>query len=124
MKKQRAERIELAQKNRKNILKGLYRPNGFPRTPFLMPDRSPWPIYCAVFVYGLFVGLATYFNNGRLTCLYRTAVFGLLVTYAWAADIVIESVYRGQYRWEVQKACRHGFCLFMLREWMFFVRFF
>ena len=120
----KAKKVVSGKSRRKKPVEGLYRKKGFPRTPFLMPDRSPWPIYAAATVYGTFIGLATYFNEGDYTPLCWTAAYGTLIITCWGLDMVVESVYRGQYTWEVQRACRHGFCLFMLREWMFFVRFF
>lgn len=102
----------------------VYRKKGLPRTPFFMADRSPWPFYMSVGLYSLAISVATYLNTRDPRGIRLTIFYLVAVGYCWSCDIVVEGVYQGMYTWEVQRALRHGFVLFLFSELAFFGGFF
>nr|ACV92163.1 cytochrome c oxidase subunit III [Pinctada maxima] len=95
-----------------------------PRTPFHLPDPSPWPFWVAFSLEGVLLGMAKYFNGMGHEIFLLSGVFLCYLVYLWFSDIVFESVFQGMHTWKVQRGLRHGFLLFLVSEAFFFFSFF
>lgn len=89
---------------------------------FHLVDPSPWPVYAALNVLTLVVGLVGVMHSyaGSFQ-VFVWGVFNLAATAAlWWRDVIREATYGGYHTPEVQRGLALGFGLFLVSELMFF----
>nr|AQN67795.1 cytochrome c oxidase subunit 3 [Pinctada albina] len=101
---------------------GVKRP--IPRTPFHLPDPSPWPFWAALSLESVLLGMAKYFHGMPCGVFFLGVGFMSYVMYMWFSDIIFESLFQGMHTWAVQRGLRHAFILFLVSEAFFFFSFF
>lgn len=94
------------------------------RCPFHRVDPSPWP-FLTSWGLGLTAIRFAQFLHGDSFHWVAARLYGTIICiWWWFADIITEATYLGKHTVRVQRGIRIGFCLFLMRERMFFVSFF
>lgn len=94
------------------------------RQPYHLVEPRPWPLTSAFGALALTLGLARWFHNKGLICLY-TGIFLIITSiYLWWRDVAREATIIGNHTSYVVKGLRIGILLFILSEVCFFFGFF
>ena len=87
-------------------------------------DPRPWPFLTAWGLGLVAVNFAQYLHGDPLYWVIIRLAGTIICIYWWFVDIVTEATFLGKHTIRVQRGIRIGFCLFLVRERMFFVSFF
>lgn len=93
---------------------------------FHLVTPSPWPLYTALSVGSLLVGVVMFFHefeHGGLI-LFLGFLGTILVLTSWWYDVIVEATFEGNHTSMVQQGLRYGMVLFIVSEVMFFFAFF
>lgn len=94
---------------------------------FHLVTISPWPIYTALSVGCLVLGIAFFFHNYSAFCfstIYHALELLLLGVALWWRDVIREGSLEGQHTKKVQRGLTLGIVLFIVSEVLFFFAFF
>jgi cytochrome c oxidase subunit 3 len=94
------------------------------RQPFHLVEYSPWPLTASIGAFSLAIGLARWFHNHGIWCLYIAATIIILSIIQWWRDVIREATYLGHHTTYVTKGLRWGIILFITSEVLFFFAFF
>lgn len=92
--------------------------------PYQLIRKSPWPFFAGIIGFSTALGLINFIHCYRTNFLFLRLFFLSAVRVLWWRDIIRESTYQGHHTLSVIGNLRLGFLLFILREVIFFFRFF
>lgn len=91
---------------------------------FHLVERSPWPLTGALRAFLITSGLIIMIHTQSLFLLLLGLIFTLITMYQWWRDITREGTFQGHHTLKVKLGLKWGIILFILREVLFFFRFF
>jgi len=94
------------------------------RQPFHLVEYSPWPLTASIGAFSLAIGIASWFHNHGLWCLYVAFIIIIASIIQWWRDVIREATYLGHHTTYVTKGLRWGIILFITSEVLFFFRIF
>jgi len=92
--------------------------------PFHLVEKRPWPLTSSFRAFILTSGLINFIHNNNLTIFFIRIIFTILSIYQWWRDITREATFQGYHTLIVKNGIKWGIILFILREVLFFFRFF
>jgi len=87
-------------------------------------ERRPWPLTGSFRAFIMTTSLINFIHSNNIVLLYFSWIFTLLTMYQWWRDITRESTLQGFHTLIVKTGLKWGIVLFILREVLFFFRFF
>lgn len=94
------------------------------RQPFHLVEYSPWPLTASIGAFRLAIGIASWFHNHGILCLYLAITIIIMSIIQWWRDVIREATYLGHHTSYVTKGLRWGIILFITSEVLFFFAFF
>jgi len=94
------------------------------RQPFHLVEYSPWPLTASIGAFTLAIGIASWFHNHGMWCLYIAVIIIIASIIQWWRDVIREATYLGHHTTYVTKGLRWGIILFITSEVLFFFAFF
>lgn len=94
------------------------------RQPFHLVEYSPWPLTASIGAFSLAIGIARWFHNHGIWCLYIATAIIIISIIQWWRDVIREATYLGHHTTYVTKGLRWGIILFITSEVLFFFAFF
>lgn len=94
------------------------------RQPFHLVEYSPWPLTASIGAFRLAIGIASWFHNHGILCLYIAITIIIISIIQWWRDVIREATYLGHHTSYVTKGLRWGIILFITSEVLFFFAFF
>jgi len=92
--------------------------------PFHLVERRPWPLTGSLSALMLTTGLINFIHNFKLSLLFLRLLGILLTIYQWWRDVAREATFQGLHTSVVKSRIKWGIILFIVREILFFFRFF
>jgi len=92
--------------------------------PFHLVEFSAWPIVRGFTVISLPVAMLCFIKSHRAKILIMQVVLIFVVAFLWWRDVSREATYQGWHNLPVLRGLKTGILLFILREVIFFFRFF
>jgi len=94
------------------------------RQPFHLVEYSPWPLTASIGALSLAIGIANWFHNHSILCLYIAIFIIILSIIQWWRDVIRERTFLGHHTSYVTNGLRWGIILFITSEVLFFFAFF
>ena len=95
-----------------------------PTQPFHLVEYSPWPLLSGFTIISIPVALIRIIKRKSYMPFLLTVALISLIAIIWWRDVSRESTYQGWHRLPVVKGIKTGILLFIVREVLFFFRFF
>jgi len=92
--------------------------------PYHLVERRPWPLTGSLRAIILTSGLIRIIHQSRLILLSLGILFTAITIYQWWRDITREATFQGHHTLIVKRGIKWGIILFIVREVLFFFRFF
>jgi len=92
--------------------------------PYHLVERRPWPLTGALSAFILTRGLINIIHNHAPLLVIGGVYFTIFTIYQWWRDITREATFQGCHTLIVKRGIKWGISLFILREVLFFFRFF
>jgi len=91
---------------------------------FHLVERRPWPLFGSLRAFLITTGLLNFIHINNINYLFLGLIFTLLIILQWWRDIIREATFQGFHTLIVKNRIKWGIILFIVREILFFFRFF
>lgn len=94
---------------------------------FHIVDLRPWPLICSLNLINLVMRLLNIIKYNNILLFYIFVIIFFLILFSmiiWWRDVNRESLFQGNHTFNVYKGVKLGILIFILRELIFFLRFF
>jgi len=92
--------------------------------PYHLVERSPWPLTGALRAFITTRGLVRIIHNSDFKLIRLGLTATLLTIFQWWRDVSREATFQGHHTLIVKRGIKRGIILFIVRELLFFFRFF